>query len=350
MPLRPINLNRVKGTELTPHLRGKISSQAEIGIPTATIARHFGLSPSTIQYTLEQEHARADGKTCPRSGRPPILSEGDKRLILRLIKRDPFIVYREIRDQSGLTASDDTLLRLVKSSGYGHWKARKRPFLTPEVAAPRYKWALAHRNWMWDDWMRVVWSDECSVEIGKGKRHRWVFHLNHTNKKYKKEHVITYRKSKGLSIMIWGAIWGGGSSKIYQMVRDEASARNGYSARSYLDVLEGNLPQILDDTNRIFMQDNAPIHTARLIKSWLDEHEYDVIKWPPYSPDLNPIENAWAKLKEMIDRLDPHLESFAGTPSELKEHFSDLIDRAWEELGQDYFDKLVKTMNHRVAC
>ncbi|KAJ5129196.1 uncharacterized protein N7515_005235 [Penicillium bovifimosum] len=232
-----------------------VLSQAEIGIPTATIARHFGLSPSTIQYTLEQEHARADGKTCPRSGRPPILSEGDKRLILRLIKRDPFIVYREIRDQSGLTASDDTLLRLVKSSGYGHWKARKRPFLTPEVAAPRYKWALAHRNWMWDDWMRVVWSDECSVEIGKGKRHRWVFHLNHTNKKYKKEHVITYRKSKGLSIMIWGAIWGGGSSKIYQMVRDEAFARNGYSARSYLDVLEGNLPQILDDTNRIFMQD-----------------------------------------------------------------------------------------------
>ncbi|KAJ5558133.1 hypothetical protein N7535_008349 [Penicillium sp. DV-2018c] len=74
---------------------------------------------------------------------------------------------------------------------------------------------------------------------------------------YKKEHVTTYRKSKGLSITIWGAIWGAGSSQLYQIVRDEASARNGYSARSYLDVLKENLPQIRDDSNRIFVQDNA---------------------------------------------------------------------------------------------
>ncbi|KAJ5558132.1 hypothetical protein N7535_008348 [Penicillium sp. DV-2018c] len=54
------------------------------------------------------------------------------------------------------------------------------------------------------------------------------------------------------------------------------------------------------------------------------------MKWSPCSPDLNPIEHA-------------------GSASELKEHFSNSIDRAWEELGQNY-DKLVRTMNRRVEA
>ncbi|KAJ5561462.1 hypothetical protein N7461_000223 [Penicillium sp. DV-2018c] len=51
-----------------------------------------------------------------------------------------------------------------------------------------------------------------------------------------------------------------------------------------------------------------------------------------------------------VRSLNLDLESFAGTSCALKEHFSNLIDRAWEELGQDYFDKLVRTMNHRVEA
>lgn len=42
---------------------------------------------------------------------------------------------------------------------------------------------------------------------------------------------------------------------------------------------------------------------------------------PPHSPDLNPIEYIWAKLKEMIDRLDPDLDKFEGTKEELIYYF-----------------------------
>jgi transposase len=53
------------------------------------------------------------------------------------------------------------------------------------------------------------------------------------------------------------------------------------------------------------MQDNAPVHTARIIKALLEELGINIMVWPPYSPDLNPIENLWAIMKVKIYQLYP---------------------------------------------
>lgn len=48
-----------------------------------------------------------------------------------------------------------------------------------------------------------------------------------------------------------------------------------------------------DRASEWFMQDNAPIHTAKLSTEWLESHGVATITWPPYSPYLNPIEHLW---------------------------------------------------------
>jgi transposase len=65
----------------------------------------------------------------------------------------------------------------------------------------------------------------------------------------------------------------------------------------------------------IFIYNNAPIHIAHIIREWLEEERIDVIEWPPYSPDLNSIENLWALLKAEIYRLYLKL---VGAPNNLK--------------------------------
>jgi transposase len=57
----------------------------------------------------------------------------------------------------------------------------------------------------------------------------------------------------------------------------------------------------------IFMHDNAFVHIARIIKALLEDLGVEVMAWPLYSPDINPIENLWALMKAEIYRLHPEL-------------------------------------------
>ena len=89
----------------------------------------------------------------------------------------------------------------------------------------------------------------------------------------------------------------GRRSDLFIMNRDLATKKNGYSARSYLEVLEDQLP-IIFSPRMTFMQDNALIHKAIIIRDFLEGNGIPRLEWPPYSPDINLIEMVWGWLKD----------------------------------------------------
>lgn len=93
----------------------------------------------------------------------------------------------------------------------------------------------------------------------------------------------------------------------------------------------------------IFHQDNASVHTAYVVHDWLADQNFETMAWPPYSPDLNLIENVWACLKAKIYEI----KGMPDTQDTLD--FVILVaQEAWSELVSDMLENLAITMPHRV--
>ncbi|OAL18658.1 hypothetical protein AYO22_10477 [Fonsecaea multimorphosa] len=96
------------------------------------------------------------------------------------------------------------------------------------------------------------------------------------------------------------------------------------------------------------MQDNAPIHKAKKVQEWLDDHGIDVMDWPPYSPDLNPIENLWFELKCLVNAIDLELRYTTGSSQDVLDRFANAISRAWASLDKKKIKNAIKSMDERV--
>ena len=51
--------------------------------------------------------------------------------------------------------------------------------------------------------------------------------------------------------------------------------------------------------------DNGPIHKMEEIEDLIEARGAGVLFLPPYSPDLNPIEHGWSKVKTRLRALKP---------------------------------------------
>ena len=61
--------------------------------------------------------------------------------------------------------------------------------------------------------------------------------------------------------------------------------------------------------NSVIAMDNASFHRKRLI-SIAEKAGHRLIFLPPYSPELNPIENFWSWLKNRLRKILPDCRSF----------------------------------------
>lgn len=347
-PRKRRSVSSVVSTQMTPSRRAKITALRSQGLSFSKIASMIPCALSTAiwsekKWREQQSHYRKDG-----SGGPKLFSDREERRIIRHIRNNPKLTYKELISELQLPSTcQRTISRMAALKDIHRWRAARRPALTDAVARQRLSWARQRVNWSLDQWRKVVWSDECSVQIGQGQHRQWVFRK--PGETWERRMIQPYPKGKQPSIMFWGAFIHTSLSRIVAMRRDENSSRHGVNAVSYRAVLEEQLPNLCTN-GTIFMQDNAPIHTSRLITNWLRENGYETMPFPPYSPDLNPIENVWKKLKEGVDRLDPQLVWTHMPPRAKEERLHELVDQAWNDIEETLLATLVDSMPRRVQA
>jgi transposase len=146
-------------------------------------------------------------------------------------------------------------------------------------------------------------------------------------------------KHPPFKLMVWALVGVGfkGPLIFFEDANQNAQPAN---QQSYKDLCGRRVRAALNanKANSLFVQDNARPHL--LLGRELRDEGFNVATWPPYSPDLNPIETIWSTLHRRISEFYPR------TAEELKG--AALL--AWDKITQaeidahcaGFFQKLTK--------
>ena len=90
---------------------------------------------------------------------------------------------------------------------------------------------------------------------------------------------------------------------------------------------------------QLLIQDNAPGHIAQYTRKELGLRGISMIFWPPFSPDLNPIETVWDIMKDYIQDYYEKKLSY--------DKLRIAVKTAWDMITEDKLAELLSTMHKR---
>ena len=252
-------------------------------------------------------------------GRPPRLNEKQKKKLAEIIEKGPAeagflgncwrspMIQQLIYEKFGVSFCVHYISQLLKNMGFSYQKAR---FVSDHLDEE------ARRQWLSDTWPEILalakmknayilFGDEASFPQWGTLSYTWA-------RKGKQPTIRTSGKRKGYKV--FGLIDYFTGRFFYKCQESR------FNSGSYIQFIK----EVLSKTKKhiILIQDGAKYHTSVETRQFLKQREerLTVYNLPSYSPDYNPIEKLWKKVKED----STHLHYF---PT-----FQDLIDKVEEAL------------------
>ena len=179
-----------------------------------------------------------------------------------------------LKDKFGIEVSESTIRRALQEHEYhyiGHRIYQKKI---------RLNWR--HLNKYWNN---IYFTDETTVYVDNPSGYKWV--------KKNESTLNTNNKRRGQKLNLWGAISANG--KVTLQIFEE-----NLNTEKYIGILNNGLDEFGQISKRghvVLQMDNCRVHWSLEALQFYKDNEITFIDWPPYSPDLNPIENVWAFIK-----------------------------------------------------
>jgi transposase len=325
-----------RGQRLTTEQRWAIIALHKDGRSNSYIARQLGVHRATVRAVRARYDATGSPGSGRRSGRPRATDEALDTAIAFTARVDVFTSPRQIRRKLELDVSISTVDRRLQEAGLFGRVARHKRDYTPAEVAKRLSFANGYRDWTAAEWEKVLFSDEKKF-FGTGFCGRvWV--RRPKGEALNPEYCV-HKLAHPVSVNVWASFCAAGQG--YCHIFNETMDKHLYkrilsdnllpSARLHFSLA----PPALDQW--YFLHDNDPKHTSGIVREWLHNNGVTALDFPPYSPDLNPIEHLWAAMAREVETHD----------CSTMEKLQDVIAAVWDNVDGDYMQKLVHSMPAR---
>ena len=267
-------------------LRERVVRAHLAGEPIRRVAARFGVSVSSVPKWVARY--RATGSVAPGKigGHRPWLLEPHRELVRRLVGETPHLTIDRLRDllaAAGIAVSRDAIWRFLRREGLSF---KKRTLFATEqaraaVARKRARWQALKRHLDPD---RLVFVDETWIKTNMAPLRGWA---------QRGQRLKGYAPHGHWRTMTFLAA----------LRTDGISAPCVFDGPINTRCFQAWVEQELVPTLRpgdIVILDNLASHKAKAVRQAVQGAGARLWFLPPYSPDLNPIEQAFAKIKHWM--------------------------------------------------
>lgn len=194
---------RTPKRRLTRDQRRDILLLKSLDMTYEQIAIKLKVTQFAVQYTCQKQVATP----VKQPGRPSALSDDQVKEILEFItasKHGRQMSYKTVVLTFELTVTARCLGRALGKRGYTRCVALRKPPLSEKNRRLRLQFAEEHRQWEFEDWSKILWTDESWVN---GGRHRKTYVTRRAGEELDDTCIIdNIQRKRGW--MIWGFING----------------------------------------------------------------------------------------------------------------------------------------------
>jgi transposase len=317
--------------QLTLVERAAIVTLHGVGWTGRDIAQAIKCSENTVSLWLQRWRDERSIADAERSGRPRCTSDDTDQEIGLLSDRKPTLTPKDIRREMQLPVSAHTVSRRLDEIGLLGRVQETEHALTEYDLQRRLAFANQYLHWTEDQWAHVFFSDETHFYLG---HHGRTYVRRPVGAAHDPKYMRQERQLRG-KVSLWGCICaeGLGHAELYAGSLDSTRHR---------DILRHSLikslRQFYPSGPWSFQQDNVRFHTTPETVTFLHEKGVTLLEWPPWSPDLNPIENLWHVLKARV---------YARFPQSMEE-LEQFIREEWEATELKFIARICRGMPRRL--